>query len=272
MNKINFSISEIIEIYNTIPRVLDNKVTKVNLESYYAYSKEKLLIEVTNGSYWIIETEDGKEWLLPSDKLTVNQFNQKSLQSFFEFQSYDDSENKVFILVQPATVNLLPNASKKEWKLETLGILNFDPNYSTNKLRSQLKQTENERDQYKSDLEEIKQEKEQLTAQVAQLASDSLQDIRDSLVTKNELNQQINIVLQRIDRLEKQYKGYPSADELSQVIQNIIKTVNENNEVIQDNVSRINEKLTIFEEERSQIQEQLNQVPELLNSIRNQTK
>ena len=91
--------------------------------------------------------------------LKVNQHNIKSIQSFFEFQSYDNSENKEFVLVQPATVSLLPNASRKEWKLEKLGILNFDPDYSTNKLRSQLKKIENERDQYQSELEEIKQKK-----------------------------------------------------------------------------------------------------------------
>ncbi len=201
MEQVNFSISEIIEIYNTIPRILANKVTKVNLESYHASSKEKLFTEVTNGSYWIVKTEDGKEWLLPSNKLTVNEHNEKGIQSFFEFQSYDNSENKDFILVEAATVSLLPNASRKEWKLEKLGTLNFDPNHATNKLRSQLKQIESQRDQYQSKLEEIKQEKEQLTAQVAQLASDSLQDIRDSLVTKDELNQQIKILTEESTQL-----------------------------------------------------------------------
>ena len=258
MKKVNFSISEIIEIYNTIPRILYNKVTKVNLESSYTSSKEQLLIEVKNGSYWIIKTEDEKEWLLPSNKSTINQHNNQKIQSFFEFQAYDNSENKDFVLVQPAIVSLLPNASRKEWKLETLGVLNFDPNHSSNQLRSQLKLTENERDQYKSDLEKIKQEKEQLTAQVAQLASDALQDIRDSLVTKNEFNQQlnimsqrINIVSQRIHRLEQKFTDYPSSDELSQVIQNIIETVNNNNTVIQDNVSTIDKRLQMIENERS---------------------
>ncbi|MDJ0581741.1 hypothetical protein [Crocosphaera sp.] len=198
METVNFSISEILEIYNTIPGILYNKVIKVNLESEQSSSKEKLFKEVTNGSYWIVKTEDGKEWLLPSNKLKLNQYNEKSIQSFFEFQSYDSSENKDFVLVQPATVILVPNATRKEWKLEKLGTLNFDPKYSTNKLRSQLKKIENERDQYKSELEEIKQEKEQLTTQVAELASDSLQDIRDSLVTKDELNNQIKKLTEQL--------------------------------------------------------------------------
>jgi ElaB/YqjD/DUF883 family membrane-anchored ribosome-binding protein len=210
MKKVNFSISEIIEIYNTIPNILYNKVTKVNLESYQNSSIKKLLIEAKNGNYWIIKTEDEKEWLLPSNKLTVNQFNHKSIQSFFEFKAYDNSENRDFILVEAATVSLLPNASKKEWKLETAGILNFDPDFPAAKMRSQLQQIQNERDQYKSELEKIKQEKEQLTSQVAQLASDSLKDIRANLVTKDELNQHIKTIseLQQIQRnnTEKIYK------------------------------------------------------------------
>ena len=59
MEQVNFSISEILEIYNKIPRILSKKVTKVNLESYHASSEKRLFIEVTNGSYWIIKTEDG---------------------------------------------------------------------------------------------------------------------------------------------------------------------------------------------------------------------
>ena len=104
MEPVNFSISEILEIYNTIPGILYNKVIKVNLKSEQSFSKHTLFKEVTNGSYWIIQTEDGQEWLLPSNKLKLNQYHEKSIQAFFEFQSYDNSENKDFIVVEPATV------------------------------------------------------------------------------------------------------------------------------------------------------------------------
>ena len=251
MKKINFSISEIIEIYNTIPHILYNKVTKVNLESSYTSSKEQLLIEVKNGSYWIIKTEDEKEWLLPSNKSTINQHNNQKIQSFFEFQAYDNSENKDFVLVQPAIVSLLPNASRKEWKLETLGVLNFDPNHSNNQLRSQLKLTE----------------KEQLNPQVAQLASDFLENICASLVTKNEFNQQINRVLQKIDSLEQKLRVYPSPNELSQVIQNIIETVQDNNTVIQGNLLTIDEQLKTFQQKGLQTQKQLNKLQNLSTKL-----
>ena len=236
MEQVNFSISEILEIYNTIPRILSNKVTKVNLESYHGSSKEKLFIEVTNGSYWIIKTEDGKEWLLPSNKLTLNQHNKKSIQSFFEFKYYDKSETKDFILVQAATVSLLPNASRKEWKLEKLGTVNFDPNYSTNKLRSQLKQTENERDKYQSELEKIKQEKEKLTTKLAQISSESLEDMRYNLVTKKDFEEALYQLKEELQ------------EELIQKLRNLVDILEVQQNTINKQIKKIDQTVTSTEQ------------------------
>ncbi|MDJ0581742.1 hypothetical protein [Crocosphaera sp.] len=248
INTSNYTLFEIIEIYNNIPRILSNKVTKVNLESSDGSSKEKLFIEVTNGnsSYWIIKTEDGKEWLLPSNKLKVNQHNEKSIQSFFEFQSYENSENKNFILVQPAAVSLLANSSRKEWKLETLGVLNFDSSYSTNEMRSQLKETQNERDQYQSELEKIKQEKEKLTTKLAQISSDSLEDMRYNLVTKKyfeealykiqkELQKEFN---QKIGSLEVQQNA------INKQIKKIEKTVTSTEQKLVNRIETVETKIS----------------------------
>ena len=257
MEIVNFSISEIIEIYNAVSNTLFNKVVKVNIKSYRqssSSSSQNIFIEAKNGSYWIVKTEDEKEWLLPSNKLTVNQFNQDSIQSFFEFQSYDNSENREFILLKPARVSLIPNASEKEWKLEEKGTLNFDPNFPLATLRSQRKQ--------------IQQEKEQLTSQVSQLVSDALKYIRSSLVTKDEFNRQLEIIKNQLKQLSSQQQSENkslSSGELKELQENqinhtkIINKLEEQNSLIKSILSEIEGELANNKQERSQIQNQLNE-------------
>ena len=183
-----FSLAEIVEIYNSVPKILLNNVNKVNIKRDNS-SEQIILEEGKNGTYWIILTEDENDWLVPKGNLIINEFNQATIKSLFNFQKYDPSDSKEFTLLQPAKVSIMPNS--KEWKLEKKGSLNFDPNLPSSKLRSQLKKTQEECEKLQSELEDIKKERQQLISQVARLASDSLQDIRANLVTRDEFNQKI---------------------------------------------------------------------------------
>jgi hypothetical protein len=124
---VNFSEAELIDAYNTIPRLLSQKAIKVSInQEHISTAKENILLtEIRNGNYWIIGREDGTYWLLPKSKLKINPYNINTIQSLFECQSYQQ-ENPEFILQKPARVSILPNG--QEWKLEEKGVLDFNNN------------------------------------------------------------------------------------------------------------------------------------------------
>jgi len=125
---VNFSEAELIDAYNTIPRLLSQKAIKVSInQEHISTAKENILLtESRNGNYWIIGREDGTYWLLPKSKLKINPYNINTVQSLFECQSYQQGESQEFILQKPARVSILPNG--QEWKLEEKGVLDFNNN------------------------------------------------------------------------------------------------------------------------------------------------
>ena len=201
MVKINLSISEIIEIYNHVPRVLARKVIKVSpTNNYYLDHSQKqiFLTAKRNSNYWVITTEDNTSYLLPKNNLIINTFNLDTVKSLFNCEGSEQLDNKEFTVSVPAKISLMPNG--KEWKLEEKGTLDFDPDSSELKLRSQLEQANQKCEQLQSQLIEKEKEQQQLTSQVAQLASEQLQEIRSHLVTKKELEKlQEQLTLSKTD-------------------------------------------------------------------------
>ena len=204
MGKINLSISEIIEIYNHVPRVLARKVIKVSpTNNYYLDHSQKqiFLTAKRNSNYWVITTEDNTSYLLPKNNLIINTFNLDTVKSLFNCEGSEQLDNKEFTVSVPAKISLMPNG--KEWKLEEKGTLDFDPDSSELKLRSQLEQTNQKCEQLQSQLIEKEKECQQLTSQVAQLASEQLQEIRSHLVTKNELEKNLKQTAKEHQQLQE---------------------------------------------------------------------
>ncbi|MEG3436427.1 hypothetical protein V0288_04785 [Pannus brasiliensis CCIBt3594] len=216
MIKLDFAVAEIIEIYNSVPKILTNKVVKVAVDPSRLSSDSKIpmLTEQKNGNYWIVLVEDDTYWLLPKHGIRINQFNLETVRSLFDCQEYQLSEHGDFILLQPAEVTIMPDG--KEWRLDTKGILNFDPSYPAAESRARIQQARQEIDRLQSELAETKKQNEQLNARVAELAYDKLQNIPADLVTRDEftaqsqqldsLEETLKTTIQRVSQLEKSMK------------------------------------------------------------------
>jgi uncharacterized protein YoxC len=187
MTKLNFAIAEIVDIYNFLPKVLAPKVVKVAVHPSQSNRDRPSLAEQKNGNYWIVLVE-ANYWLLPQSGLRINQFNLATVKSLFDCQGYELSEHGDFVLLEAAQVSGMPNGT--EWRLEKKGVINFDPNYPADELRSQQKQAQQEIDRLQSELEESKRRNQRLNAQLAELAYDTLQKIRADLVTRDEFIEQ----------------------------------------------------------------------------------
>ncbi len=211
MTKLNFAIAEIVDIYNSLPKVLASKVVKVAVHASQSSSDRPSLAEQKNGNYWIVLVE-ANYWLLPQSGLRINQFNLATVKSLFDCQGYELSEHGEFVLLEAAQVSGMPNGT--EWRLEKKGVINFDPNYPADELRSQQKQAQQEIDRLQSELEESKRRNQRLNAQLAELAYDTLQKIRADLVTRDEFIEQG----QRVETWEEKLNN--TLNSLSETIYN----------------------------------------------------
>ena len=228
MTKLNFAIAEIVDIYNFLPKVLAPKVVKVAVHPSQSNRDRPSLAEQKNGNYWIVLVE-ANYWLLPQSGLRINQFNLATVKSLFDCQGYELSEHGDFVLLEAAQVSGMPNGT--EWRLEKKGVINFDPNYPADELRSQQKQAQQEIDRLQSELEESKRRNQRLNAQLAELAYDTLQKIRADLVTRDEFIEQSH-------KLNIFYKDYQEIDkQLSKKFKDIERKITQENRIINDRIA-----------------------------------
>ena len=232
MTKLNFAIAEIVDIYNFLPKVLAPKVVKVAVHPSQSNRDRPSLAEQKNGNYWIVLVE-ANYWLLPQSGLRINQFNLATVKSLFDCQGYELSEHGEFVLLEAAQVSGMPNGT--EWRLEKKGVINFDPNYPADELRSQQKQAQQEIDRLQSELEESKRRNQRLNAQLAELAYDTLQKIRADLVTRDEFIEQSH-------KLNTFYKDYQEIDKkLSEKFKDIERKITQENRIINDRIADLRE-------------------------------
>ena len=231
MTKLNFAIAEIVDIYNFLPKVLAPKVVKVAVHPSQSNRDRPSLAEQKNGNYWIVLVE-ANYWLLPQSGLRINQFNLATVKSLFDCQGYELSEHGDFVLLEAAQVSGMPNGT--EWRLEKKGVINFDPNYPADELRSQQKQAQQEIDRLQSELEESKRRNQRLNAQLAELAYDTLQKIRADLVTRDEFIEQSH----KLNTLEEYLNN--AFDHLDEAFDNLDK-IQVKLEDLENNI-RVNER------------------------------
>jgi hypothetical protein len=261
MTKLNFAIAEIVDIYNFLPKVLAPKVVKVAVHPSQSNRDRPSLAEQKNGNYWIVLVE-ANYWLLPQSGLRINQFNLATVKSLFDCQGYELSEHGDFVLLEAAQVSGMPNGT--EWRLEKKGVINFDPNYPADELRSQQKQAQQEIDRLQSELEESKRRNQRLNAQLAELAYDTLQKIRADLVTRDEFIEQSH-------KLNTFYKDYQEIDKkLSEKFKDIERKITQEFKYIERKITQenriINDRIADLELEKhnrktkdTKVQEQYDQ-------------
>ncbi|MDZ7957864.1 MAG: hypothetical protein RMY34_08140 [Aulosira sp. DedQUE10] len=125
--QVDFSEKELIILYNYIPRLIEKCAILVNLSSnYYTSAKQEILLTEDNrGNYWIIATDYDIFCLFPVAKLNgkINPRVNEAFNLLFEFQNYENSDIREFILKKPAKV--YPARSREGWILEEAGFVDF---------------------------------------------------------------------------------------------------------------------------------------------------
>lgn len=119
--------TKLVELYNTEPKSLAQEATKVAIvkDSYYqdrlggnqaAFLKQ----DDRKGEFFVLR--DGRyEYLFPSTKFKVNQYNLATLEKLFICHGYETSNSGEFKLVKAAIVS----SQGEEWILREQGELNF---------------------------------------------------------------------------------------------------------------------------------------------------
>lgn len=116
--------SELVQKYSENPEGLSGEAIIVSIteDSLLRQKETPILQKSTNGNYWIIETEERTNWLVPNTKFRINPHNAEAVKSLFQCQNFDPEKDREFILHKPARVRPLPD---RNWQLKDQGILNF---------------------------------------------------------------------------------------------------------------------------------------------------
>lgn len=206
--QIDFSKSQIIEMYNTLPNLLSTQAIQVSTEEERPISSQKegiVLSQKPRGIYWIIPAEHETYWLFPRGSLIVNGFILRSVQSIFNCSGLETKDNletkdtREFTLTEPARVVPLDSSnSKVEWKLVEKGTLNFGKQTELSKVRSQLEAMKNERDRLVQEKRELTQERDRFQRQVAELGYERYQAMKTELMTRDEFQAALQPLKQEI--------------------------------------------------------------------------
>jgi len=126
ISPVNISESELVQVYNDVPKVLfkNSIITELTSKSYRDENEPIFLENDENGKYWIITTDRDKFFLVPSINIKSNIYKLKTVKKLFYFCGDTPSVESHFILVKPAKVS--SQSSGKQWKLAERGILEFN--------------------------------------------------------------------------------------------------------------------------------------------------
>lgn len=129
ISKLNLSLSDLVELYHSAPRILSHKATQVLVreDTVSTLSDESIVIaEVGDGDYWLVATEDDIYWLFPQANLQVNPYLYETVKLLFNCHGYQPESPSHFTVNNPAKVSIMP--SGEEWRLVEKGILDFRNN------------------------------------------------------------------------------------------------------------------------------------------------
>jgi hypothetical protein len=186
---LNISESELIEVYNNVPKVLlkNSIIAELTAKSYREDNPNQLVLleKDENGKYWIIVSNQNNIFLLPSINIKLHIHKLKTVAKLFDFRGITPTVDTHFLLIKPARVSSLPNG--KEWKLLEKGILEFTNHVSGVSFRSHL-DTDEQENQVKKNLQKNNLEIEKINNQLhdVKLHLENLQ--QENLALKSQLN------------------------------------------------------------------------------------
>lgn len=276
---LNISQSELIEVYNNVPKVLlkNSIIVELTDKSYPEENQNQPILLEKNeyGKYWIIVSNQNNIFLLPSINIKFHIHKLKTVAKLFDFRGITPSLDSHFLLLKPARVFSLPNSN--EWQLLEKGILEFTNHLSSVSFKSHLdvdmeqklvdsnleiKKINNQLNDFKLQLDHLQQENTNLKSQF------NITEIKDNQANTNidilKINQQLNdlkLELEKSDqnhhRLESQIKNLPIVKD-SDYLQDIdlLKKQIELFEVVQNYNLKLDfpDKIEVLETEESRLQ------------------
>jgi predicted amidophosphoribosyltransferase len=119
---------ELLKDYKDNSNLLLEKATvvaeaKKSIEGNRLGAGQTILEENRRGKYWVIK-QGGLEYLVPSKKIKINEFNHETVERLFECRGFQkEKSNDVFELLKPTKVHYLK--TENQWHVTEKGILEF---------------------------------------------------------------------------------------------------------------------------------------------------
>jgi myosin heavy subunit len=119
---------ELVNSYNADPKIFSEKGIELVSETEDSINQRRLgtskaILEKNRRGNYVILRESGCEYMVPKDKLKINEHNYNTVEALFECIDYQAGSSSNFQLVKPAKVYFLTGSEK--WQLEERGILQF---------------------------------------------------------------------------------------------------------------------------------------------------
>ncbi len=251
MEKINFSESDLLAIYNNVPQVLTKKAVQVSIteDSLNSTNNVPIILEtLKKGSYWIIAIEESIYLLLPKSNLIINPHSYHTVKLLFNCHGYQADDTREFTVNKPAKVSPMPNP--QQWKLEEMGVLDFSDISLLSQLKLELQQTNQDRQQLQFQLEEVTQYREQFQYKLEQIQGE-----RSLLISQlQQSNREIQQLHTELEQLHSQLEQ--SSVEKSHLTSQLQQS-NRELEQLQTELAQSQENYAQLQSELSQAQLQL---------------
>ena len=235
-SSLKISESNLIDIYNSVPRTLSQSaiVVSVNQDGENQSGTIKISFqEEKGGNYWIIAIDKTTGWLFPKGGQVFDKYQYNILVYLFDCSGYEQQKNKEFILKNPAKVSF--NFDRKEWSLENKGVLEFGDNSPTSRLKRALEERE-------------------------RLLSDSQQDKLEIENLYDQLQQSQNLATQRQNQLEELKKNH------SKII-DLFKSQEQRVQTLESSLAKERNKSQRYQEEINDLRRILAKIPDKFGSV-----
>ena len=230
ISPLNISESELVQVYNDVPRVLFKNalVVELSAKSYRnPQDGEPILLENDiNGKYWMIITGIDQFFLVPSINIKLNIHKLKTVRLLFNFRGDTPSADSHFMLVKPATVS--SQASGKLWQVQQRGILEFinpsspvpreperkileleqkfleisDAHAKAETLDLEIKNMAKELEYLKLELHDSQQERQKLESQIKDIIDQKFLEVSDAHAKAETLDLEIKNMAKELEYLK----------------------------------------------------------------------
>jgi DNA repair exonuclease SbcCD ATPase subunit len=217
ISPLNISESELVQVYNDVPKVLlkNSIIVELTAKSFRNTNNDAVIVleNDKNGKYWVIIADKNNIWLIPSINIKLHIHKIKTVEKLFNFDGNTPLLDTHFILTKPAKLSSLPNG--KEWKLEEKGILEFSDPFS--QIKFELPDFSEPKENPHVEIQKINQTLDNLKLQFGQSQQENINlesqiinisEIKDTQANSHleilKINKQINSLKLQLEEFQKE--------------------------------------------------------------------